>query len=149
MAALATILMPLNPGLLLECCLSRYLALAAAFGLPLLTRASLRIRPGSCSLLVFRTAAGIECSGRDALALLAGAVMGHLYAACFAFCDACNRRTNVWDLLRRPVRLPVHRIGYATGDAHVKVLSGTRTGLLPCCGSTRRLILAPRRGVLE
>lgn len=35
------------------------------------------------------------------------------------------------------------------GDAHVKVLSGTRTGLLPCCGSTRRLILAPRRGVLE
>ncbi|HEX6759896.1 MAG TPA: hypothetical protein VF086_16060 [Propionibacteriaceae bacterium] len=36
-------------------------------------------------LAVFRTAAGIECSGRGALALLAGAVMGHLYAACFAF----------------------------------------------------------------
>ena len=36
-------------------------------------------------LAVFRTPAGIECSGRGALALLAGAVMGHLYAACFAF----------------------------------------------------------------
>lgn len=33
-------------------------------------------------LAVFRTPAGIECSGRGALALLAGAVMGHLYAAC-------------------------------------------------------------------
>jgi hypothetical protein len=44
-------------------------------------------------LFVFRTAAGIECSGRGVLALLAGTVIGHLYAACFRVCDACNRRT--------------------------------------------------------
>ena len=49
--------------------------------------------------------------------------------------------------LDRRCPLPVHRIGHATETPQVKVVSGARTGLLPCCGSTRRLILAPRRGV--
>jgi hypothetical protein len=45
--------------------------------------------------------------------------------------------------LDRRCPLPAHRIGHPTETPQMTVVSGTRTGLLPCCGSTRRLILAP------
>jgi hypothetical protein len=147
MAALV-ILMPLNPGLLLEGrCLSRYLALAAAFRSILLTRASLRVRPGSCFYWYFGPLPASSALGVARWLCSPGQSWGIYMPPVFAFVMPAIGGQRM-DLLLRPVRLPVHRIGYATGRA-LKVLSGTRTGLLPCCGSTRRPILAPRRGVLE